>query len=242
MMGMPIMIEIADASATEEAFTAVFDYFQYVDNKFSTYKDNSEIMQINRNELCLEDASEDMKIVFALADQTQQETYGYFDIRHNGMIDPSGIVKGWAIYNAAILLQNLGYQNFYVDAGGDIQTLGKSEHGETWRVGICNPFNIREIVKVISVSNCGVATSGTYARGQHIYDPTSGTETLDDVLSITVIGSNIYEADRFATAAFAMGKAGIDFIDSLQDFEGYMIDSNGIATLTSGFKRYVCHD
>ena len=242
MMGMPIIVEIVDASANDEAFNAVFDYFQYVDEKFSTYKDNSEIMRINRHELKLEDASEDMQTIFALADQTRQETYGYFDIRHQGSIDPSGIVKGWAIYNAAELLWRLGFKNFYVDAGGDIQAVGKNDQGQDWRVGIRNPFNIQQIVKVVSASNCGVATSGTYIRGQHIYNPQNDAQTIDEIVSITVIGSNIYEADRFATAAFAMSKNGIAFIENLHGFEAYMIDANGIATLTSGFTRYVSHD
>ncbi len=61
---------------------------------------------------------------------------------------------------------------------------------------------------------------------------------LDDVKSLTVIGPDIYEADRFATAAFAMGRGGIDFIESLEGFEGYMIDASKTATFTSGFGRY----
>lgn len=242
MMGMPITLEIVDVSANDNAFNAVFDYFQYVDQTFSTYKDASEIMRINRHELILEDSSEDMQTVFALAEQTRQETYGYFDIRHNGTIDPSGIVKGWAIYNAAELLRRLGFENFYVDAGGDIQVVGKNDQGQDWRVGIRNPFNLHEIVKVLSVTDCGVATSGTSIRGQHIYNPKNAAQTIDDIVSITVIGPNVYEADRFATAAFAMGKDGIAFIENLQDFEGYMIDVNGIATLTSGFTKVVSHD
>lgn len=242
MMGMPITVEIVDASATKEAFTAVFDYFQYVDETFSTYKDTSEIMQINRHELALENASEDMQTIFALAEQTRQESYGYFDIRHMGTIDPSGIVKGWAIYNAAELLHRWGYQNFYVEAGGDIEAIGKNDQGQDWRVGIRNPFNLNEIVKVLSVSNCGVATSGSYIRGQHIYNPKNESAPIQDVVSITVIGPNIYEADRFATAAFAMGRDGIRFIESLQGFEGYQIDAQGIATLTSGFSKVVCSD
>ncbi len=61
-------------------------------------------------------------------------------------------------------------------------------------------------------------------------------------MSLTVIGPNIYDADRFATAAFAMGRDGIYFIENLEGFEGYMIDKNGMATFTTGFEGYVCHD
>jgi len=49
----------------------------------------------------------------------------------------------------------------------------------------------------------------------------------------------VYEADRFATAAFAMGKKGILFIESLTGFEGYAVDNKGIATYTNGFTAYV---
>src|SRR5258706_490587 len=129
-----------------------------------------------------------------------------------------------------------------VDAGGDIQVFGKNNEGRDWRVGIRNPFNMDEIVKVLAVSDCGVATSGTYVRGQHIYNPKDSEETIPEIVSLTVIGPNIYDADRFATAAFAMGRDGIIFIERLEGFEGYMIDKNGLATLTSGFEGYVCND
>jgi thiamine biosynthesis lipoprotein len=240
MMGMPITIEIADAWASPAAFELAFDYFDYVDQTFSTYKSGSEISQINDRRRSLDQASPDMRAVLRLAEETRRETFGYFDIARGGRLDPSGIVKGWAIYRAAELLRENGFRNFYVDAGGDIQACGLNAKGQPWRVGIRSPFNHDEIVKVVAVSDLGVATSGTYARGQHIYNPLGAG--LAEIVSLTVIGPNIYEADRFATAAFAMGRDGIAFIEWMQGFEGYLIDANGIATLTSGLERYVCHD
>lgn len=62
---------------------------------------------------------------------------------------------------------------------------------------------------------------------------------MAEVMGITVIGPDIYEADRFATAAFAMGRDGIVFIEKLEGFEGYLIDKDKCATYTSGFERYV---
>jgi thiamine biosynthesis lipoprotein len=241
-MGMPITIEVVDPQATVALLDEVFAYFENVDARFSTYKETSEISRINRHELDLADASDDMRQIFALAEQTRQETSGYFDIQRDGQFDPSGIVKGWSIYHAARRLRNAGCQNFYVDAGGDIEAHGKNADGDDWRVGIRNPFDLHEIVKVLAISNRGVATSGTYIRGDHIYNPNSTDPLGDEIVSLTVIGPDIYEADRFATAAFAMGRAGIAFIESLDNFEGYMIDRGGIATLTSGFARYDVHD
>lgn len=239
LMGMPVTVEIVNQSATQTDLDDVFRYFEYVDEKFSTYKECSEISRLNRKEIRLDDASLDMRTIFALADETRIQTDGYFDIRHNDSYDPSGLVKGWAIFNASQILRSKGFENFYVDAGGDVQVYGDNNEGMDWRVGIRNPFNPREIVKVLAVRDCGVATSGTDARGQHIYNPRREGSLITEVMSITVIGPDIYEADRFATAAFAMGREGIVFIEKLEGFESYLIDQDKLATFTSGFERYI---
>ncbi|HZT98332.1 MAG TPA: FAD:protein FMN transferase [Ktedonobacteraceae bacterium] len=241
LMGMPITVEILDASATEADIERVFAYFRFIDETFSTYKEESEISKINRGELAEEEYSDAVKMILALSEQTRQETHGYFDIERDGFIDPSGIVKGWAIFQAAQMLKEAGFGNFYIDAGGDIQVAG-TKNGHPWRVGIRNPFNRNENVKVLSITDKGVATSGTAIRGQHIYNPYQPQRTIQDIVSLTVIGPNVYEADRFATAAFAMGKKGIYFIEQLAGFEGYMIDSSARATYTSNFERYVLKD
>lgn len=240
-MGMPITVEIVDASASHAAIDAVYDYFEYIDATFSTYKEDSEISRINRREIGPAEFSADMRTVLALSELTRQETGGYFDIARNGINDPSGLVKGWAIDQAAEILRQKGFRNFYVDAGGDIQAVGKNGRGQDWRVGIRNPFDIAGIVKVIAISDRGVATSGTYIRGQHIYNPQGAAPLDTDIVSLTVIGPDVYEADRFATAAFAMGHAGIFFIENLEDFEGYMIDQSRQGTFTRNFEKYVCH-
>lgn len=238
-MGMPIAVEVVDPAVTAADIERVFAYFRSVDATFSTYNEDSEISKINRGELCEAEYSDDMKTIMTLSEQTRRETRGYFDIRHRGILDPSGIVKGWAILQAANLLRAAGFANFYVDAGGDIQVAGKKD-GNLWRIGIRNPFNRKENVKVLAVTDRGVATSGTAIRGQHIYNPHQPDEPLqEDIISLTVIGPNVYEADRFATAAFAMGKKGIYFIEQLPELEGYMIDASARATFTSGFERYV---
>jgi len=238
-MGMPVIVEIKDDSASENIIGRVFTYFTYIDQIFSTYKPDSEISRINNGKLLFEDASEDVKDVFDLAEQTKKETNGYFDIKKkDGTYDPSGIVKGWAINNAANILLKEGFKDFYVEAGGDIQVYGKGDEG--WTIGIKNPFNVKEIIKVVILKNNeGIATSGSYERGNHIYNPKNKNDALNDIISLTVIGPNIYEADRFATAAFAMQREGILFIEKLKGFEGYMVDHNKIATMTSGFDRYL---
>ncbi len=237
---MPITIEIVDENADEASLSLAFDYFIYVDDKFSTYKKNSEISKINNGEIEIENSSSDMKEIFLLAEKTKKETGGYFDIQKiDGSYDPSGLVKGWAIHNASSLLKKNGFKNFCIEAGGDIETYGLNVENQPWTVGIRNPFKNEEIIKILESKNNGIATSGTYIRGAHIYNPKNPKQKLEEIVSLTVVGDNIYEADRYATAAFAMGRNGIMFIENLPNFEGYMIDKNGIATITNGFNQYV---
>jgi thiamine biosynthesis lipoprotein len=239
-MGMPVTVEIAGSGVRRADIDIIFDYFARIDNRFSPYKKNSEVSLYNRGEITKTNLSSDMKLIMKLSDGTKKETGGYFNIfKPDGSMDPSGIVKGWAIQNASKQIEAMGYNNYSVDAGGDIQVKGHNAKGKHWTIGIRNPFNRHENVKIISIGNQGVATSGTYIRGQHIYDPFRPHETIADVVSITVIGPDVYEADRFATAAFAMRDKGVGFIAALKRFEAYSINSGGIATFTPGFEKYV---
>ncbi|HEX4774269.1 MAG TPA: FAD:protein FMN transferase [Candidatus Saccharimonadales bacterium] len=237
---MPITVEIVDIEADQSDLDGVFDYFDSVDQRFSTYKKDSEISRVNRG-LTESKWSDEMKEVLELCQQTKNETDGFFDIRHEKQRDPSGLVKGWAIQNAAELLERQGFQNYYVDAGGDIQTKGVNTKDQPWQVGLRNPFNRDEVIKVLAVSGEAVATSGLYIRGPHIYNPHDPKDELAAVASLTVVGPSIFDVDRFATAAYAMGPQGISFIEARPDLEAYSVGQNGLATMTSGFERYVNH-
>lgn len=235
LMGMPITVDVAGAS-NRELIEKVFGYFEHIDRRFSTYRADSEITAINRGDVPIVEWSGEMAEVFALARLTNNETDGYFDIRKpDGSLDPSGIVKGWAIRNAADIVQRAGISDFFIEAGGDIQSCGRNASGQDWSVGIRNPFNADEIVKIVYPRGRGVATSGTYVRGQHIYNPHGIGGPIQDIVSLTVIGADVLEADRFATAAFAMGGDGIFFIEQTHGLEGYLVDANGRATPTTGF-------
>jgi len=240
-MGMPVNIMIAGdvyELKQKKDIESIFSYLRKVDERFSTYKINSEISMINRGEVAADEVSSEMRKVLALCEQTKKETNGYFDIHINGKLDPSGLVKGWAIDNAAQLLRKQKYHNFFIEIAGDVQVFGHNEQGKKWRVGIQNPFQPGEIIKVVHLENCGIATSGNYERGEHIHNPVTN-KPATAIASFTVIGPNVYEADRFATAAFAMGEAGLAFVESRPNLQGYMITKDQKAYWTTGFEIYV---
>jgi FAD:protein FMN transferase len=250
IMGMPITVAIPDREraggvapelrfgTVADAIEAVFDSFRAVDERFSPYKPGSETSRIDRGELAEADSSQEMHEVLALAEGTRLQTAGFFDVRGGGRFDPSGLVKGWAIDRAARILDEDGFSSFCVEAGGDMELRGANDEGEPWVVGIRSPFEPSRLIRRLRLTDRGIATSGTYIRGEHIWNPKTG-EAANEIASLTVVGPNVYEADRFATAAFAMGKDGIVFVGSLPGFDAYMVEKTGTATFTPGFARYI---
>lgn len=236
IMGMPIVLMTSDESVTDENIKEVFTFFTYVDKTYSPFIDSSIVSRINRGEIGEPEYTNELREILAIAKSTKRQTNSYFDVWHTGNFDPSGIVKGWAIAKAAEILS--GYtNNFYIEAGGDIQVSGVNEAGGPWQIGIRNPFDRHQNIKVVALKNSAVATSGTAIRGQHIYDPIDNKK-LDEVASITVIAPNIIDADRMATAAFAMGKKGIYFIEQLDGYEACAAMHDKTTITTTGWNQY----
>jgi len=241
-MDIPITVEICDPEAREYDIEQLFAYFMSIDEQFSPFRDTSMVSRFNAGKLKEDEWSDDFKKITTWCQRTSQETDGFFFADRDGIFDPTGLVKGWAIFRAAHMLLEVGYENFSVEAGGDFQSFGFNAEGKPWTIGIRDPFHPGQIVKVLQPGDLGVATSGSYLRGDHIADPVAG-ETLGDIVSLTVIAPNVFHADRFATACFAMGRAGLDFLEKRPAMAGYMIDRDGIATWTSNFPAFVVdHD
>jgi thiamine biosynthesis lipoprotein len=238
-MGMPVTVIISDPGATRSSVDPVIAFLSDVNATFSPYLNDSEVSRLNTGAIGYDEISDDFAALLAKSGRTRDETNGYFNIEQNGRLDPSGIVKGWAIGQASDLLRSNGWRSHIVEAGGDIQAIGVRSDGSPWRIGIRDPRDRNVNIKVLSVSNCGVATSGTSIRGDHIWNPVAGGAPDSSLLSLTVVAPSIFDADRMATAAFAMGRSGIAFIASEPNLEGYAITDDGLATYTPGFSRYV---
>jgi thiamine biosynthesis lipoprotein len=240
VMGMPSTVELVGEAARKEDIDAIYDLFDTIDERFSTYKETSEISAINRGE-CTSDAySPDMQEVMRLCVETKEFTEGYFDIKTpSGALDPSGLVKGWALERAAHMARDQGYENFYIEIAGDIQTSGTNSDGQAWRIGISNPLRRHELVAVVEPRGQGIATSGTAERGDHIYNPREPKTAPRELLSITVLAKNIYEADRLATAAFAMGMPGLVFLSSLSGVEALAVVPGEELYMTQGFEDFI---
>ena len=242
MPKLPVTVVIPERECLDRdgarAADTVFAYFREVDDRFSPYKTDSETSRIGRREMPPSESSAEMQEVLRLSEETRRMTNGYFDVWFQGRFDPSGLVKGWAISHAAGILDAEGFVSFSIEAGGDIETRGANDDGQPWLIGIRNPFDPSAIIHTVKLASQGIATSGTYIRGEHIYNPRTGGKA-NEIASLTVIGPDAYQADRFATAAFAMGRAGVEFVAGLDGLDAYMVDWSGTATFTPGFAGYI---
>jgi thiamine biosynthesis lipoprotein len=205
IMGMPIVVDVRDSGAHTVVLGEMFDWLRFVDATFSTFRRDSEISRLDRGELEPGDAHEDVRRVLARCEELYTETRGYFDAQAaSGALDPSGLVKGWAVDRAVAILDGAGLRNYAVNAGGDIRLHGAALPRPAWRVGIQHPFLRRRVATVIEATELAIATSGEYARGHHVVDPHT-RRPPSGLLSVTVVGPELGTADAYATAAFAMG-------------------------------------
>jgi len=236
IMGMPILVDVRD-DVGEGVLDGVFGWFRRVDETFSTFKRESEIRRIARCELAVAEASPDVRWVLARCDELREETDGYFDARASGALDPSGMVKGWSVDRAAALLAEAGLENYAVNAGGDIRLRGGALPEAVWSAGIQHPRLRDRVAAVVEGRDLAVATSGAYARGDHVLDPHT-RRAPSGVLSVTITGPDLATADAYATAAFAMGAAAPAWTASLpRGYEAMTILADERALLTPGFPR-----
>jgi thiamine biosynthesis lipoprotein len=124
-------------------------------------------------------------------------------------LDLGAVAKGLAIDMAVEELRP--FEDFAIDAGGDLYLGGHNPHGMAWSIGIRHPRADRQLIESLRVSDRAVCTSGDYERpapdpggGHHILDPRTG-ESPSGVASVTVVAPTAMAADALATAAFASG-------------------------------------
>ncbi|MDH6466033.1 thiamine biosynthesis lipoprotein [Micromonospora sp. A200] len=228
-MGTAISLDLADdlpAATLHDLAEETFGWLREVDARFSTYRDDSEVCRLDRGELRLADASADLRAVLERCADLWAATDGYFDAYATGRLDPSGYVKGWSAQVASDRLVAAGAANHCLNAGGDVVVRGLSPTREPWRIGVAHPWNPMATCLVLAGSDLAVATSGVQHRGQHVRDPRRG-EPARGLRSVTVVGADLGVADAYATAAVAMGEAGIGWLDRLSDHLHAVVTDDG---------------
>jgi len=245
VVGIDVRDEI-DARVVDECFA----FFQRVDDLFSTWRDDTEIMRLARGELALDAADPAVREVLALCEHMRLESGGAFDIAAGAHpdaparpglapLDPSGLVKGWAVARAGDRLLAAGSRSWSINGGGDVLTHGRpAPDVDTWRVGIQHPYVRDRVAAVLAVNDAAIATSGRYERGDHVLDPRTGRPATG-LASVTVVGSDLAVADAYATAVVVLGAdAGMRWIATRVGYEALAITDHDAVLSTPGLARY----
>lgn len=239
-MGTVVSLSVKDDFLTQSGMdclaTGVRSVFTRLDNMFSTYRADSGISLFNAGLKGKKDMPAEFHWVIAESEKYRHQTDGYFDIMNPaGRMDPSGIVKAYAIEQAGEYLEESGVESWLINAGGDILASGTQ-----WHTGIADPDNTGSLLSdvVLSDKYKALATSGYSERGYHIWNPMEAT-TTSGLIQVTVISGSIVESDVYATAIMAAGQEGMTWIEGLDDAEAMALTQDGQLLATKGYLALV---
>jgi len=162
------------------------------------------------------------------------------------LLDLGGVAKGLAVDMAARELERRSFENFAIDAGGDLYVSGRNANAEPWSVGIRHPRLEGELYETFRVSKSAVCTSGDYEQHapnqdaeHHIIDPRTKASAVG-AASVTVLAPSAMVADALATAAFVIGPSdGVDWLER-HGVDGMMITPSLERLATRGMRTEYC--
>jgi thiamine biosynthesis lipoprotein len=239
VMGTVVSFDVRFAEESQRApmraaVASAVTWLHRVDDVFSTYRPQSQVSRLGRGELRLADCDGDVAEVLELCAQVGRESHGYFSSTYGGRLDPTGLVKGWAIQRASELLSSAGSTHHLVNGGGDIQVVGGSAPGTPWQIGIAHPLERGAFASVVQVTDGAVATSGIAERGTHVIDPFTGQPAVA-LASVTLVGRDLIRSDAYATAAIAMGDRARRWLEGCPGYEAFAVGADGFGWWTSGY-------
>ena len=148
----------------------------------------------------------------------------------NVYIDFNAIAKGYSVDLIKDLLININSNNFLIEVGGELITMGVNEKNKKWKVAIQNPVDLNSYYSEITLDGMSLATSGNYrkfridsetgVRYAHIVNPINGQSMSNNILSASVIANSCIEADAWATSLMLMDPMeAVEIINNIVDIE-----------------------
>ena len=221
------------------AVEATFARLNEIEERFSTYRPNSEICRIRDGALARSAAHPETQQILEICEALYDESGGIFDAwraGRDGGLEPAGYVKGWAIGVAGAILREHGVENFSLGIGCDITAAGGGPAGIGWSVVVVDPRRNTTLVARVALRNAAIATSGMSERPGHLRDAETGGAATSPWLSFTVVGPDIARVDALATIGFLEGRPGMHRVDHEPGYGALAMDSEGVLTATEGFR------
>lgn len=237
VMGTVVSITVAPGDPSSQqpgrAIESACAALHRADRTFSTWDPQSPVSRLRRGAATLRELPAEVAQVLGLCEEARRASGGWFDPWSlPGGVDPTGLVKGWAVDQALAILREAGMAAAMVNGGGDIAVFGAPEPGQKWRIGIRHPWRGDALAAVVDVT-AAIATSGSYERGQHLVNPFTGRPS-SQAASATVTGPSLAFADALATALAVGGDAVLAMLAGLDGYDGYLIRPDGSEADTGG--------
>lgn len=158
-----------------------------------------------------------------------------------------GIAKGYAVDRGVKILNDLGFADFILQAGGDLYVSGK-RGPRNWVVGIRDPRGSRNATFAVApIKDRTFSTSGDYERAvvkdgkryHHILDPKSGQPATAS-RSVTVMAKDALTADAWSTSLFIMGhEKGMKLVEKTPGLDAVFVDQDNKVHISSGLEDLV---
>ncbi len=237
-MGTVVTIDIYGGhdgpGVEDEALARARAILHHADEVFSTWKHDSPLSRLRRGEITAEEAPAPVADVLALCRTAREISHGWFDPwAMPGGVDPTGVVKGWAAQRALEALASERISGALVNAAGDIAGFGALEDATPFRIGIVDPASPGRLACVVELAGT-IATSGTYERGAHLFDPHTRRPAAR-LASASVTGPDLGLADALATALAVAGNDGLQMVAALEGYEALAIGFDATWRWTAQF-------
>ena len=231
VMDVDCSSRIASESGLHDGLQKVIEFCKNVDEDFSTYIDSSWISRLRNGKIGMDECPVNVRQVWELCRRAKYLSDGAFDPwKVEGGFDPSGLLKGWASDICADILIDAGAQHVQVNAAGDLALRGgyfdsTDNKVKPWKIGVVNPDNRQEVLKIFEITDGAIATSGDYERGAHITDPFSGMIAIG-AKSATIVGEQGWLCDALATAVMVAGTEAANWFGQveLSDYQVWVVD------------------
>ena len=218
----------AGPTLASKVWEEVKDELVRLNKMLNKFDKESELYRVNNKAIhspCF--VSEELWKILADCEQYYERTYGYFDISLKDyskvefdnechtvyftdtgiQLDLGGYAKGYALESIRKILVNHSITQALINFGNSsVLALGSHPHGDSWSIGINDPYTPDKIVGNISLRDNTLSTSGNMpSHTGHIFNPFTGQYNADRRI-VSVSAPNAIDAEVVSTTLMIADK------------------------------------
>ena len=183
--------------------------------------------------------------LLGMDDLILDEANGTAYLARPGMrVDLGALAKGYIADKVKALLLSRGVNSGVIDLGRNILLIGEKPGSAPFSIGVQSPMNAGDLLRVLSLRDKSLVTSGTYERYfehdgkryHHVLDPFTGFPADQDLLAVTILSDSSLWGDALSTACLLLGvEQGMALVDSIPDAEALFVRTDGTVVTSTGF-------